>query len=212
MPDYIPTRDAEFDLWLDTFRNQLATRGISLGFTEEETAAFSSLADDWSDAFQDHLEAQQSARSLRRAKENARKLVTELARAHSRRLQAHPTITDSTRLEFGLTVSGTNAGPGPTAVPETRPIVSVNTAERLTTSSRRRPIGVAACEIWVKVGGVPPVDASELRFLTTATRSRYTAAYDGDEAGQPAHYMLRWIGTRGQRGPWSQTITATIPV
>jgi len=25
-----------------------------------------------------------------------------------------------------------------------------------------------------------------------------------------AHYMLRWVNTRGQKGPWSETASATI--
>lgn len=25
-----------------------------------------------------------------------------------------------------------------------------------------------------------------------------------------AHYMLRWVNTKGEQGPWSQTVSATI--
>jgi hypothetical protein len=28
---------------------------------------------------------------------------------------------------------------------------------------------------------------------------------------QTAHYALRWINTRSQPGPWSETVSATIP-
>ena len=30
------------------------------------------------------------------------------------------------------------------------------------------------------------------------------------DAGQAAHYMLRWLSTRGEAGPWSETASATI--
>ena len=34
--------------------------------------------------------------------------------------------------------------------------------------------------------------------------------FDGADGGKQAHYMLRWVNTRGETGPWSETATATI--
>jgi len=30
------------------------------------------------------------------------------------------------------------------------------------------------------------------------------------EGGEYAHYMLRWVNTRGETRPWSEMVTATI--
>ena len=30
------------------------------------------------------------------------------------------------------------------------------------------------------------------------------------DANKVAHYMLRWVNTRGEKGPWSETVSATI--
>jgi hypothetical protein len=38
----------------------------------------------------------------------------------------------------------------------------------------------------------------------------YTADFDGADGAKQAHYMLRWVNTRGETGPWSETATATI--
>ncbi len=54
------------------------------------------------------------------------------------------------------------------------------------------------------------VDESELTFLALDTRTPYTAKYVGPDANKVAHYMLRWVNTRGQKGPWSETASATI--
>lgn len=67
------------------------------------------------------------------------------------------------------------------------------------------------CEIWVKVGDPAPTDPSQLSFLALDTASPYVAEYDGADAGKTAHYMLRWVNTREEKGPWSQTVSATIP-
>jgi hypothetical protein len=66
------------------------------------------------------------------------------------------------------------------------------------------------CEIWVKVGDPVPTDPSQLRFLATDTRTPYVAEYSGEDAGKTAHSMLRWVNTKGEQGPWSQTVSATI--
>ena len=54
------------------------------------------------------------------------------------------------------------------------------------------------------------VDPSELTFLAVDTRTPYMREYPGTEDGKQAHYMLRWVNTRGETGPWSGTATATI--
>ncbi len=56
----------------------------------------------------------------------------------------------------------------------------------------------------------PPVDPSELTFLAVDTRTPYTTDFDGSDGGKQAHYMLRWVNTRGETGPWSETATAMI--
>jgi hypothetical protein len=61
----------------------------------------------------------------------------------------------------------------------------------------------------VKIG-TAPTDPSELTYLATDTRTPYTPVYDGADGGKIAHHMLRWVNTRGERGPWSQTVAATI--
>jgi hypothetical protein len=38
----------------------------------------------------------------------------------------------------------------------------------------------------------------------------YTTDFDGADGGKQAHYMLRWVNTRGETGPWSETATAMI--
>jgi hypothetical protein len=38
----------------------------------------------------------------------------------------------------------------------------------------------------------------------------YVAEFEGKDAGKTAYYMLRWVTTRGEKGPWSETVAATI--
>ena len=38
----------------------------------------------------------------------------------------------------------------------------------------------------------------------------YLAEYSGADGGKPAHYMARRVNARGEKGPWSETLTVTI--
>ena len=43
-------------------------------------------------------------------------------------------------------------------------------------------------------------------FLALDTRTPYRADWTGADAGKIAHYLLRWVNTRGEKGPWSETV------
>ena len=82
-----------------------------------------------------------------------------------------------------------------------------------TPTRRARPHGVIGAEVWVKVsapGDPPPSDPGELKFLLLSTRTPAVAEFPGPDGGKTAHYMVRWLSTRGEAGPWSETASATI--
>ncbi|MFH1748501.1 MAG: hypothetical protein ABIG44_15815 [Planctomycetota bacterium] len=65
-------------------------------------------------------------------------------------------------------------------------------------------------DLGLAAGDPPPTGPSELSFLSVDTRMPYVADYPGEGAGKTAHYMLRWVATTGEKGPWSETACATI--
>lgn len=216
--DYIPRGDAHFNMWLTNFMSALNARGTALGISADEIAALQAARESWETALGEHNEAQVAAATTTQNKNQVREALEELARATVRRLQTHPNIQDSDRLALGI---GTRpAARTQSPAPSTRPFAQVDTSQRLrhsisfsdetTPGSRARPEGAWGCEIWVKVGGDAPASPSELTFLALDTASPYVAEYGGADAGQTAHYMLRWANTRGGQGPWSQTVSATI--
>ena len=86
-------------------------------------------------------------------------------------------------------------------------------SDEATPTRRAKPAGIMGCEIWVKVsatGEAAPSSADELSFISMDTASPYIVEYDGKDGGKTAHYMLRWVKSSGEKGPWSETISATI--
>ena len=77
-------------------------------------------------------------------------------------------------------------------------------------------VGVMGAEIWVKVGephrgpANAPTDPKELSNLSVDTRTPYLADYPGEDGGKTAHYVHPWVATTGEKGPWSETASATI--
>ena len=49
-----------------------------------------------------------------------------------------------------------------------------------------------------------------LRFLLLSTGTPAVTEFAVPEAGKTAYYMLRWLSTHGEAGPWSETLTVTI--
>jgi len=218
MPDYIPRSDAEFSGWLKNLVTYANANLSELGLTPADITPVQTAGTqlDSLRAASDSMQAQSAAATA--AKDAQRSDAEDLVRGLVARIQAHPNVTDVHRNGLGITVrSATRTAVG---APDTKPVGTVDTSQRLqhtinfvdelTPNSRAKPDGVQGCEIWVKVDGGPPVDASELRYLATDTRTPYVAVFEGSQGGKIAHYMLRWVSTRSETGPWSATVSATI--
>jgi hypothetical protein len=216
--DYIPGQDADFSGWLNNFLSYANANLAELGIIKTDLTPLEAATTDWDAAYSANIAAQAAAKGTRETKDAARTAAERLARTLVQRLQSSATVKDSHRQSLGLNVRSTNR----TAVgePTSRPVATIDTSQRLqhtisfvdelTPGNRAKPAGVSGCEVWVKVGGTAPTDPSELTYLATDTKTPYTAVFDGAEAGKIAYYMLRWVNTRGERGPWSQTVAATI--
>ncbi|MCH8806210.1 MAG: hypothetical protein IH986_08995 [Planctomycetes bacterium] len=73
-----------------------------------------------------------------------------------------------------------------------------------------KPPGVLGVQLWRKLGDPAPVNESELEFVGEFTRTRMTLDYQITQGGQTVYYRARWVGTRGDTGPWGETASATM--
>ncbi len=217
--DYIPGADGAFDAWQDNFVAYVSANAASLGLDPmNDVAPLSAASIDWGVAYPANTTAQQAAQAARQTKDGARTDLVAIVRPLVRRMQANPAVTDDDKASMGITVP--DSTPTDVVLPETRPVVNVDTSQRLrhtihfadeaTPTSKAKPPGVRGAQIWVKIGDPPPADPSECTYVATDTRTPYVLDFDGTQAKQNAHYMLRWENTRGETGPWSETATATI--
>ena len=217
--DYIPGADGAFDAWQANFVTYATANAAALGLDPLVDIPPLALGQSvWTSDYAANTAAQAAAQAARQAKEGARSAYEGVIRPLVGVLQASAAVDDTERAALGITVPDTK--PTPVGPPTSRPVVTVDTAQRLqhtvgfadetTLTSRAKPAGVRGAQIWVKIGDPPPTDPNELTFLATDTRTPYLASFDGADANKVAHYMLRWESTRGETGPWSETASATI--
>ena len=64
---------------------------------------------------------------------------------------------------------------------------TIHFADEATPDNKKKPRGVMGAEIFLKLGGPPPVDSSECIFLTIDSKTPYVAHFTGEDAGKMAH-------------------------
>jgi hypothetical protein len=219
MADYIPRPDAEFNTWQDNLINTLNANPADFNLTAADVAPLITAQTGWTSAYSGHIAAQATADAAQKTKQSARSDYESVLRSLVRRIQGDSATTDTHRAQLNISLRETPRI-STTGVPDTRPVARIDNSQRqqqtvhfsdeATPNSRAKPDNAMGAELWVKVGDPAPTDPSELRFLGLDTQSPYVAHYSGADAGKTAHYMLRWVNSKGEPGPWSQTASATI--
>ena len=216
--DYIPNSDADFDAWLNNFVDYVVANAAALGASPAEVTALQAVSADWDAKYPSSTSAQAAAMAAVQAKADSRVANEAFIRPFVGRMQSNTSITDAQRQSLGITVRSTTRSA--VGAPTTRPVAQVDTGQRLrhtisfgdelTPTSRAKPDGVQGAEIWMKIGDQAPAGPGDVHYLALDTRTPYVAEFEGADAGKTAYYMLRWINTRGETGPWSSTISGTI--
>ena len=217
--DFIPSADALFFNWVKLFVEYINLNFAALGLSVAQNTRLQSLFAAFLDDYPAHHSAQANASSLCTEKRFIPQCIGNFCSRNNRSYSGEfRSVTNEQRAALGITIPKTTKTQSP--VPATRPMAYVDNKNRLehtihffdesTPKSKAKPDGVRACEIRMKIGGAPPVDSSELTYLASDTRSPYIVHFNGEDAGKMAHYMLRWLNTRNEPGPWSETISVTI--
>jgi hypothetical protein len=219
MADYIPSTDPEFDLWqkslIDKIRELMPTSGIDpskvMGLESKQSIWNTTFSKASNKQNRTAAEVQAKNDALDDYKKEIRSFVAEFLANNSR-------ISDSDRILMGLTVKSGTRTPAP--APTTSPLGTVDFSVRLqhtlhlsdqaTPQSKAKPAGMHGCEVWSKLGGEAPKDASELSYQGVSTSNSFTITYEGKQANIMAYYWLRWVNTRGEYGPWSVTVSSII--
>jgi len=215
---FIPDPDPEFDLFAKTFYDYAIANSVDLGMTSENKLELQTVYALWTPAYAAHVAAQAAANSATQKKLMTRVDLEKVIRENAGLFQANKNVTNDQKAALGITIRKETKTLSP--IPETRPMAKIDNRNRLeqivqffdetTPNSKAKPKGVRGCDLWLKIGGAPPTGPSEVTYVATDTNSPYTYRFLETDAGKTAHWMCRWVNTRGEYGPWSETVSATI--
>jgi hypothetical protein len=214
----IPHADSDFNDWLIIICEYINTNFAALGLTLAQNTALQALLTLWLTDYPAHKTGQATAASLTRAKDSTRQQIEELIRTLIATMQANTAVTNEMKAAMQITIKKETHTLSP--VPATRPMASIDNKNRLeqtvhfydesTPTSKAKPDGVRGCELWLKIGGAPPTGESEVKYVATDTKTPYLYHFLPEDAGKTAHWMFRWVNTRNEPGPWSETVSVTI--
>ncbi len=219
MADYIPQNDAKMNLWQKNLVEIVESKVTAWGILADDFTLVKAKQVVWEAAFDKVSNKQNRTAADVLAKDEAYEdYVATIRPFVAQWLANNSKVTDSDRARMGLTVkTGTRT---PTPAPTTSPVGTVDFSVRqqhiihyydeASAHSNAKPEGVHACEIFMKVDGDAPKDASELTYVGTCTATPYTVKFDGAKTGKMVYYWLRWVNTRGEYGPWSSTLSAMV--
>lgn len=221
MADYLPNSDSSLGTWMDTFFAYLEPNVAKFGLVLADVTPAKDKQGTYDFDLNAHVAAQSAARTATAAKDISRTIVEDDIRALVNRIQAAPGTTDADREALGITVRGASGFAEADLNPaDDRPLATIDISSRLkhvfkvqnqtsTGVKSGRPAGTLGAEIWRTVGPTPATE-DDLSLVGIATRSQYVIEYPFEDGGKQAHYMLRWVTSKGETGSWSETESATI--
>ena len=216
---FIPTGDADFNLWQSGLITIVQANATTWGILPADITSIVSQQTIWVTAFAKASNKQNRTAADVQGKGDARNAFeTNLRKFIAQWLSNNTRVPNSERQRMGITVKSGSRTAAP--VPSSSPVAIIDFSNRLqhtinftdetTQRSKAKPDGVHGCEVWAMVGTQAPKDASEFTYLATDTATPYVATFDGEDTGKTVWYMLRWVNTRGERGPWSSTFSAIV--
>ncbi|MEZ6059260.1 MAG: hypothetical protein R3C19_02750 [Planctomycetaceae bacterium] len=214
-----PTKGGELGPFAGRFVDALETWPDDYHVGSARTVRLKTLAAAYDEKYSAHLAAQDAARAATSEKDAAQDALLEELSSISRLVKGNDEVTNASLERLGLQPRSNSRTPVPR--PSEYPLADViNTAclEHTLTiinpengTRRAKPYGVVGCEIYVAVSPSIPTRDSAYRLAALATRGTEVITFADSEGGQPAHYRLRWINTRGEAGPFSPVFSATVP-
>ncbi len=215
----VPRREGDFNGWSNHYSQTLIDNAEQYFLTDAEVKELKKLQADWDRDYAAAITAADVARAATEAKHEARAALEHVVRNTAKRIMADSRISNTLRKDAGLPVHKTTRTP--VAVPTTSPLGQVVSTNRLehtilvtdanTPTKRRKPPGVIGCEAMLLVGDVSTLDPADYRLIGLWTRFPEVVTFNADDAGKTAHYMFRWLNTKGEKGPFSAPTSATIP-
>ncbi|MDR1563033.1 MAG: hypothetical protein LBS54_08170 [Dysgonamonadaceae bacterium] len=216
--DYIPRKDAEFKTWSKTFVTRLAVIMTRIGFPSAEQLLLLSLYNDFEDKFGISSDKATRTASAVDEKNKARAALEKRIRNDVEEyIQHNHLVTDTDRINLGLTVYKKTRTPSPVANDYpwmkalTHLIRHIIIEYGGSETSRAKPEGQHGIELVYLISNDAPLDISQLNLNEFDTDPPLDLEFTEEQRGTKFWFAARWKNTRAEKGPWSPIYSAVIP-
>ena len=175
------------------------------------------------EVYKEKLAAHEAAKDLSKAatqeKDDARNELLDSLQSTFRFVKGNDEVSNAALERLGVAPRSSHRTPvrTPTEFP-VGAVISTDLLRHTVTifdpnrrTHKGKPHGVTGCEVYVAVADHAPKNPEDYRLATIATRDHADVNFKAADGGQTAHYLLRWVNTRGETGPWSPVFSGTVP-
>jgi|GEM_PF-800328 len=214
---YIPSNDVLFLDWFTNFVDYLTENHERLDVKEEELTALQGLLTAYEAGLTAYHELRDQARAAGSNKREKRSAAESYVRPVVTRIQAWSGTTDDDRDRMRIPVHARQTSQSVDVFAD-RPVPIIDINNRLIhvirarnivgeIVSNARPAWAIGCEIWRTIGDAP---GQTPEYVDMIRSGRFVIEYPPTEGGKQVHYIMRWVGAKGEKGPWSEPESVTI--
>ena len=215
---YIPSRDSLLNAWAANFANQITANPARFGLQPTDAATIQSYADTFAAAFTTAYDPGTRTKATVADKDAKRAAMLGIVRPYAQEIRNDAGVSDEDKLALGLNLPKQSRTP--ILVPQTQPLVSViaatpgvhtlRFADANTPASRAKPFGAKSLQVNVGYGETALQDVAQTSMVALVTRQPFAVTLPLVQGGRLATYFARWVGVRGDFGPWSAPVSMTV--
>lgn len=228
---YIPPKDADLATWADNFSTLITASPATYGLLAGDAAAIAAVVDPFEAAYTAAVNPSTRTKPSVAAKDAAKAAMLAVVRPYAIQVRDNAGVSDSDKLDLGLTVPTTTRTP--ILAPQSQPLLQIVAATPLSHTIRfsdanspqlrGKPFGAKAIALVVSYGttiGTDPDAAVPVSIVNAAlavpsstglaTRQPCASVLPVEQVGKLATYWGRWVGIRGDVGPWSLPVAFTV--
>jgi hypothetical protein len=215
--DYLPQKEAELVDWIDNFVSQVTANAAAWGIPLAEITGIQGLQTEFK-VLHTECAGPNRTQTLVATKDAKKAELTAAVRGMVNYRFSAPVITDAIRVQCGLHPRDhTRTSHG---VPQSRPDFDLRDRDfrRLDvdfwdqgSERKAKPLGINGAVISWAVLDAPPAVQGALAKSVLATHTPYTLEFVEEERGKTAYVALQWQNGKGQKGPFSEILSAIVP-
>ncbi|MDR2627269.1 MAG: hypothetical protein LBC40_04470 [Dysgonamonadaceae bacterium] len=217
--NFIPEKDADFNLWVINFFLYLLGKYTVFNIPENAIEALQFLKSDWDTKYARAEAPATRTKATIREKTAARNTLEKAVRAFLLEYVTYNHLVgDADRDNMGLPIHKTTRTRHTTVTDLLELILESRVIRRLIghyrvagSTSDAKPEYIQGAEIRWAFLEHSPESVDELIHSIFDTRSPFTVEFEEKDRGRRVWFCARWENMTGEKGPWSEMVMAIVP-